>query len=347
MSEDAAILDLALAPAREQLAHPDTEELCFNQPGEAWWLKTRGEFERVPMPTMTYRRLHGVAVLAAAQMRQTIGPRTPLLSADLPSGHRLQAVLPPAVPPGTISLTFRRHSDDVSPVEDIGLRYDTSRWNGWANRKERRKAISARMLDLYDAGDLQGFLRQMAADRRTALFCGATGAGKSFLLKTYLRLPPLHARVIVLEDAREAVIPQPNHVRLLYSAGGLAGGASLGELMTASLRMRPTFIVLQEMRDPAAAWTFVMEVMSGHPGSPTTIHGGSAPEGARRLFNLIKSSAEGGSIRDETLVDMLAAATEVIIPVGNDGQLRSIEEVWFADDAARRGESFRDLLREV
>ena len=346
MSEDAAILALALAPALPQLEHPETEELCFNGPGEAWWLRTRSQYERVAMPAMSYRRLHGIAVLAAAQMRQTIGPRQPLLSADLPTGHRLQAVLPPAVPPGSISLTFRRPSDDVSPVADIGRRYDTARWNGWATRHERRRAASAGLLGRFDAGDLQGFLRALAAERRTCLFCGATGAGKSFLLKSYLTLPPLDARVIVLEDAREAVVPQPNHVRLLYSAGGIAGGATLTELMVASLRMRPSFIVLQEMRDPEAAWTFVMEVLSGHPGSPTTIHGRTAPEGAKRLFNLIKSNSEGAAIRDETLVDMLAAAIDVIVPVGNDGGLRSIGEVWFRDDAERRGEDFGNLLKE-
>jgi type IV secretion system protein VirB11 len=347
MSEDAAMLDLALAPARAQLEHPDTEELCFNGPGEAWWLRTGRAFERVPMPAMTYRRLHGIATLAAAQTRQTVGPRAPLMGTDLPAGHRLQAVLPPAVPHGTICLTFRRPSDEVFSIEEIGQRYDLSRWNGWKHRRERRRAASAELLALFDAGDLPGFLRALAVNRSTPLFCGPTGAGKSAFLKTCLPLLPLDARVVVLEDAREAVIPQPNHVRLLYSAGGLSGGATLTELMTASLRLRPTFVVLQEMRDPVAAWTFMMEVISGHPGSPTTIHGRSAPEAAKRLFNLMKGSPEGAAIQDETLISMLATAVDVIVPISNDGGLRTIDEVWFRDDAERRGETFAHLLREI
>lgn len=347
MSEDAAILALALEPAKELLHHEMTEELCFNQPGEGWWLRTGSDFERVEIPAMTYRRLHGIAVLAGAQQRQTMGVRAPLLSADLPSGHRLQAVIPPAVPHGTISLTFRRPSDTVAPVEQIDARYDTSRWNQWNTRKERRREASGRLLSLFDSGDLQGFLRALAGERRTPLVCGSTGVGKSSLLKSYLPLLPVNARVVVIEDAREAVIPQPNHVRLLYSAGGLDGGATITGLMTAAMRMRPTFIVLQEMRDPDAAWTFIMEVISGHPGSPTTIHGGSAPEAAKRLFNLVKSSREGAAINDNTLVSMLGAAVDAIVPIGNANGLRTINEVWFADDAARRGETFADLLREV
>jgi type IV secretion system protein VirB11 len=346
MSGDAAILDLALAPAMEQLSHPETEELCFNEPGVAWWLRTGSDYERVDMPLMTYRRLHGIAVLAAAQTRQTIGPRAPLMDTDMPRGHRLNAVLPPAVPHGTISLTFRRPSDEVYDVDDIDRRYDTTLWNKWEGRRERSLLISERMLALYDSGNLRGFLRELAANLYTPLFCGQTGAGKTGFLKMCLPLLPVSARVVVLEDSREAVIPQPNHVRLLYSSGGLSGGATLTDLMAASLRMRPKFIVLQEMRHPEAAWTFVNEVMSGHPGSPTTIHGGSAPEAAKRLFNMIKSSPEGSAIGDNTLINMLASAVTVIVPIGNDGGLRSVKEVWFADDAARRGESFANLLSE-
>lgn len=347
MSEDAAILDLALAPAAAQLSHPETEELCFNQPGEAWWLRTGSDYERVDMPLMTYRRLHGIAVLAAAQTRQTIGPRAPVMDTDMPRGHRLNVVLPPAVPHGTISLTLRRPSDEVSPMDDIDHRYDTSKWNDWQGRKGRLQASSAELLSLFDAGDLKGFLRRLAAERRTTLFCGATGAGKSYLLKTYISVLDHKARVIVLEDAKEAVIPHANHVRLLYSSGGLSGGATLTDLMAASLRMRPRFIVLQEIRQPEAAWTFVNEVMSGHPGSPTTIHGGSAPEAAKRLFNMIKSSPEGRHIEGAHLIDTLASMVTAIVPIGNDGGLRSVKEVWLADDAARRGESFANLLSEA
>jgi type IV secretion system protein VirB11 len=166
-------------------------------------------------------------------------------------------------------------------------------------------------------------------------------------LKTFIGLLPMNARVLVIEDAREAVIPQPNHVRLIYSEGGLSGGATVLELMTASLRLRPTFVVLQEMRTSEAAWTFVDEVMSGHPGSPTTIHGQTAPEAAKRLFNLVKGSVMGRSMTDATIKSTLGSAIDCIIPIhnANDG-VRSIRDVWFRDHAERRGESFATLLSE-
>src|SRR5689334_11573258 len=345
----AAMLEIALAPALPQLG-PDTEELCFNGPGLGWVLKTGGGFVPVEMPEMNYRRLHGVAVLAAAQARQTMGPRKPLMGGDLflgPAELRIQAVIPPAVPHGTIAISLRRHSDTVSPIESITERYDISLWNAWDARGQRKAAASNRLLALYDSGDIEGFIRALVADRRTVLFCGQTGAGKTYLLKTFIGLLPMNARLLVIEDAREAVIPQPNHVRLIYSEGGLSGGATVLELMTASLRLRPAFVVLQEMRTSEAAWTFVDEVMSGHPGSPTTLHGATAPEAAKRLFNLVKGSVMGRSMTDATIKSTLGSAIDCIIPIhnANDG-VRSIRDVWFRDHAERRGESFTTLLSE-
>lgn len=340
-------LRIALAPIWDMLSDPLTEDVAFNAPGLAWWFK-EGRWSPVEVPEMTYRRLHGVAVLAASQARQRIDGRHPILSADLPSGHRLQVLMPPAVPEKSISLTFRRHTESVSPLAEISARFQTGRWNKWTGRQARIDANTGAILERYDAGDIYGFLQASAQTRRTGLFGGQTGAGKTFLLKSYLSSFPLDARMLVIEDAREAVIIQPNHVRLIYSSGALSGSAlSQTALLKSALRMRPDFVTLGEIRDPEASWTLLNEVMAGHPGSPGTLHGRDAGSMARRLFQLVKGSDEGRMIGDETLIDMLCSAIDMLVPISNIGGIRSIEEVWFVDDAARRGETFRDLLRSA
>lgn len=343
MSETADdLIDLVLEEVQPQLGHPQTEELCFNRPGEAWWLRTGCAWERLAVPGMTYRRLRGLATLAAAQGRTSVGPREPILSCDLPQGHRLQMLIEPAVEPGNVAAVFRRPSDFVAPLADLRGRYDVSRWNQWTGRRANRIAQSSELLNAFDAADIETFLRLCATNRRTVLFCGPTGAGKTFLLKTYLGLMSKEARVLVLEDAREAVIPQPNHLRMIF--GPLV---RLPVLLKSAMRMRPDFVVLQEVRDPEAAWLYVNEGVTGHPGSPATIHGRNPQEAFKRLFNLIKASPEGASIEDSTLIDMLSSAIDVVVPVGNEGGIRSLGEVWFTDDVARRGESLANLLREA
>ena len=334
----------ALRPIQHILYAPETEDLGIQEPGVGWQLK-HGAWHRIELPAMTYQRLHGISVMAAAQTGQRITPREPILSADLPGGLRLQSVMPPAVAPGTMALTFRRGDERLDTVDDVGRLFDTSRWNKWSSRHERRQAQHSALLELYDAGDLTGFLTGLAETRQTGVFCGATGAGKSRMSKMLAGAIPLQERIITIEDAAELVLRQPNHIRHFYAAGG--GGVSPAKLMKATLRERPHRVLLGEMRDPEAASVFVDEVMAGHPGSMSTIHGRNPAEAARRLFNLFKSSPAGQSMQDDTVVAMLASAIDFIIPVENDGGARAIGEIWFAPEAARRGEAFADLLRSL
>ena len=122
-------------------------------------------------------------------------------------------------------------------------------------------------------------------------------------------------------------------------------GVTPAELMKATKRERPSRVLLGEMRDPEAVAVFVDEIMAGNPGSLSTIHGRTPEEAAGRLFNLFKSSPAGQGMRDETVARMIGNAVDFIIPVENDAGARAIGEVWFAPDAARRGETFIDLLR--
>ena len=332
----------ALRPIQHILSAPATEDLAIQEPGVGWWLKG-GAWHRTELPAMSYQRLHGLSVMAAAQTRQKITHGAPILSADLPGGLRLQSVMPPAVPVGTMALTFRRADERVMALSEITSRFDTDGWNKWDRRHDRRDRQDAALLDAYDGGDIETFMRGLAETRQTGLFNGSTGAGKSTLSKMLGAAIPLHERIISIEDAAELKIVQPNHVRHFYSAAGI-GGITPALLMKASLRERPDRILVGEIRDAEAAATFIEEVSAGHPGSLSTIHGRDPAEAARRLFNLFKSSPAGQSMEDATVVAALAASIDFIFPVENDAGSRIIAPVWFAADARRRGETFADLL---
>lgn len=324
------------------LHDPETEDLAIQEPGVGWWLK-RGAWHRVELPAMTYQRLHGISVMAASQTGSKITSRSPILSADLPGQIRLQSVMPPAVPPGTMALSYRRGDERLDEIKDVPKLYNTTRWNKWAQRNERREREDGEMLAAYDRGDLEGFLRILATTRQTGFFCGATGSGKSRLGKMLGGAIPLWERIITVEDAMELVVRQPNNVRHIYSATG-ESGASAPKLMKATLRERPNRVLLGEMRDPEAAAMFIDEVTAGHPGSMSTIHGKNPADAARRLFGMFKASPAGSSMEDETVKATLAAAVDFIIPVENDAGERTLAEVWLAADARRRAETFADLL---
>ncbi len=338
-------LNHLMKPLASWLNDPLTEEICINRPGEAF-IRQRGTFCTKHV-SLTFEDLEDIAILAGALRKQDVGPRSPLCATELPGGERLQICMPPAVPAGTVSLTIRKPGGSVAPIKSVAGRYNTSRWNRWENRKIAEQRDLGDLLELYDSGNLEAFLERCVTARLTVLNCGATGSGKTTMSKTLIGSIPPAERIITIEDTLELTIPQPNHVRLLYSKDNIGQANVTAEsLLQASLRMRPDRVLLQELRDDAA-WTYVNEVVSGHPGSITTIHGKNPEDAFKKLFALVKGSPQGGKWDDGTLIDFLASAVDVIIPFHNEGNIYEIREVWLAADAARRGETAAHLLRSA
>src|SRR5580704_16988289 len=117
----ASALDLNLRALRPLLARSDVTELCINQPGVAY-LETRGGWQREAIPFADFDWCRRLAKLVANATRQRVDEESPLLSASLPSGERIQIVLPPATSPSCVAITIRRPSDEVWSIEELSRR---------------------------------------------------------------------------------------------------------------------------------------------------------------------------------------------------------------------------------
>jgi type IV secretion system protein VirB11 len=340
-SPAAPLLEYLMRPLEPWLEDPATEDIAINRPDEAW-VYQHGAWgcNRVPFD---YEELESIAILAGALRQQDVGPESPLLDEKLPDGERLCVCLPPAVPHGTISLTLRKHQDTVVPLSEVNDRYRTEHWAEW--RSERTVRNLDRPMAAYAAGDFENFLRVAVEEHLNILFAGPTGVGKTTLGKSVIDAIDRSERVITIEDTEELGGLPPNHVRLLYARHDAGFGHEA--LLQTTMRMRPKRIILGELRDDAAM-TWVKYICTGHPGAVTTIHGSSAGEAFRRLYQLVKSTPDGVAIDDKTLLGMLADAIDVIIPlreIGAGPKSRGIGAVWFAGDARRRGSTIaRDLF---
>lgn len=344
--------------AKEQLRHimapldvfrsdPKTTDIMINQPDEVF-VRQNGQYFRHTVD-LSYDDCLDMAILAGSINRQNVDHTTPIVNTELPDGERFHAVIPPCVPTGRPSIAIRVHEADVAPIEHVTQRYDLSRWNRWDRRNEVRKRETEQLLAAYDSGDIIRFFRECVRLKFTLVLTGATGAGKSTMLKTLVSLIERHERIITIENALELdIVNQPNHVRLLYSHGDQST-ASVGqdELLQALLRMRPDRNLVGELRDPEATYTFISELTTGHPGSATTIHGSTAAQAALRLFTLFKASAEGKTYEPAVVKDQLANAIDVIVPFReSDGQY-SIGEVWLKAEAERRNTTLHELFEAV
>lgn len=328
-----------------------TEDIAINEPRVAW-VRRGGCWSRFDVPMIDFDALMDATILAASVSQQETGARNPLLFTDIPMPEgpplRLQSVWPPAIEPGLICWGLRQPGRRIYSTSEVVGRYDTSRWNKWQHRKDRLRRHHEEALALYDSGDITGFLEHLVRAKYNTLLAGSTGAGKSTAGTTMIDAIPLNERIITIENAREYQMRHPNRVHLLYSQGDLGVAVvTQQDLQVASLRLRPDRVLVQELLNKEAAETYVMEVISGHPGSITTIHGRDATQAGVKLFNLIKSSDTGRAQKDETVISMISAAIDCIIPFHSDGTVFSIGECWFAPDAARRDETFGDLLRDA
>ena len=107
-----------LRPLREQLDAPGVLEVCINRPGELLVETVRG-WHFVEAPEMTLERCLSLATAVATYCDQQINQERPLLSATLPSGERIQFVIPPAVTRGTVSITVRKPSQAIKRLGDF------------------------------------------------------------------------------------------------------------------------------------------------------------------------------------------------------------------------------------
>src|SRR5579859_7059292 len=117
-SSELSALELNLRALRPILSRADVTELCINQPGHAY-LETRSGWSPESLPFATFDWCRRLAKLVANSTRQRIDEETPILSASLPSGERIQIVMPPATSAGCIAISIRRPSDQVWSIDEL------------------------------------------------------------------------------------------------------------------------------------------------------------------------------------------------------------------------------------
>ena len=336
---DASALDLTLQALRPLLADETVTEVCINRPLEAF-VETRGGWRRQSLPFADFDWCRRLAKLVAHSTRQRIDESCPLLSASLPSGERIQIVLPPATSLGCVAITIRRPSDAVWSIDELAARgiFRTTR-----ESSEALDEIEAELLRLLAATNYEAFMRLAVKARKNILVSGPTGSGKTTWTKALIREIPADERLVTIEDAQELVLERhANHVRLFYSKDD-QGQARVTpkQLLECCLRMRPDRILLAELR-AEEAFDYLRNVNSGHPGSITSVHATSAELAFEQLVLLVKQSPGGRDLARRDIKSLLYLLVDVVIQCGVERHERFIKEVWFQPARKRRGPALED-----
>ena len=326
-------LELTSRALRPLLRNPEVTELCINSPGEAF-LETRSGWVRESVPFADFDWCRRLAKLVANSTHQRIDETSPLLSASLPSGERVQIVVPPATSSGTVAITIRRPASEVWSIGELGKRgiFARARRSG-----EGTDETESELLRLLADHDYEAFMRLAVRSRRNIIVSGPTGSGKTTWTKALIREIPSEERLITIEDARELVLDRhPNHVRLFYSKDdqGLAR-VTPKQLLESCLRMKPDRILLAELRSEEA-FDYLRNVNSGHPGSITSIHAASAELAFEQLVLLVKQSRAGCELSRRDIKHLLYLLVDVVIQFGVERHERFIKEIWYEPVRKRR-----------
>jgi type IV secretion system protein VirB11 len=319
-------LELTLRSLRSVLQDPEVTEICINRPHEAF-IETRRGWHRTELPCADFDWCRRLAKLIANVTRQRVDESAPLLSAWLPSGERVQVVLPPATARGCVAIAIRRPAATVWSLEELSA---AGALRATQPASADSGAHDAELLRLHAAREYVQFLRLAVRARKNIIVSGATGSGKTTWTKALLREIPADERLVTIEDARELVLDgHPNHVRLYYSKDdqGLAR-VTPKQLLECCLRMRPDRILLAELR-AEEAFDYLRNVNSGHPGSITSVHATSAALAFEQLVLLVKQSTGGRSLARADIKSLLYLLVDVVIQCGLEQHRRVVREVWF------------------
>jgi pilus assembly protein CpaF len=234
-------------------------------------------------------KLQDVIQQIVARTNRVVNESIPIVDSRLENGSRVNVVLPPVAINGPI-VTIRRFPD-----KPIGMQ-DLLQWNSIT----------------LEAAD---FLEKLVIAGYNIFISGGTGSGKTTFLNALSNYIPKDERIITIEDSAELqILGIENLVKLETRNANVEGcsAITIRDLIKAALRMRPTRIIVGEVRGTEAI-DMVQCLNTGHDGSLSTGHANSSKDMLSRLETMILM---GMDIPIKAVRRQLEAGVDIIIHLG-------------------------------
>ncbi len=281
------------------LEDDDVSEIMINGYRHIF-LEKNGELIEAKESFSSEERLRNVIQQIVSNCNRIVNETNPIVDARLSDGSRVNVCLPPVALDGA-TMTIRKFPKEFFTMDKL----------------VEMNSITEECAE---------FLRKLVVAGYNIFISGGTGSGKTTFLNVLSNYIPSTDRIITIEDAAELQIRDiPNLVRLETRNANVEGenAVSMSALIKAALRMRPTRIIVGEVRD-AAAMDMMNSMLTGHDGSLSTGHGNSAKEMMLRLETMILM---GYDMPVAAIRQQLCAAIDIVIHLGRlrDNSRRVLE----------------------
>ncbi|OEV04798.1 CpaF family protein [Streptomyces oceani] len=289
---------LGLGVLEPLLEDTSITEIMVNGPDQIF-VERFGRVERVPVQFASDEQLMQTIERIVSTVNRRVDESNPMVDARLPSGERVNVIIPP------LSLTG-------------------------ATLTIRRFPRAYKLDELIDLGTLDEQLMLLLASciraRFNVIVSGGTGSGKTTLLNALSALIPERERIITVEDAAELQLQQRHVIRLETRPPNVEGKGrvTVRDLVRNSLRMRPDRIIVGEVRG-GETLDMLQAMSTGHDGSLATVHANSAEDALMRLQTLASMSEV--EVPFAALQDQINSAVDVIVQLARlaDGSRRVVE----------------------
>ncbi len=303
--EDArAVVDTLVAnlsgfgPLQQYLEDPEVEEVWINDPSRVF-VARQGRHE-LTATILTAAQVDELVERMLKSSGRRVDLSQPFVDALLPGGHRLHVVL-----------------DGIA--------------RGFHAVNIRKFVVRAGQLgELVALGSLSGpaaaFLDASVIAGLNILVSGGTQAGKTTFLNCLAAAIPGGQRVISAEEVYELSFSHPDWVALQTRQQGLEGNGEvrLRDLVRESLRMRPSRIIVGEVRAEECL-DLLLALNAGMPGM-ASLHANSGREALLKMCTLPLLAGENISAR--FVVPTVAASVDLVVHLAVDQHgRRTVEEI--------------------
>lgn len=268
--------------------NPDITEIMVNGP-EHIFIEKDGKLSEYPGHFSSLQKLEDVVQQIVAKVNRMVNEANPIVDVRLLDGSRVNIVLPPVSLNGPV-VTIRKFPKNPMTMD---------------------KLVSTGSIST----EVAGFLKMLVVARYNIFISGGTGSGKTTFLNVLSNYIPSDERIITIEDSAELQIRGiPNLVRLEVRNANVEGknAVTIRDLLKSALRMRPSRIILGEVRD-AAACELLSVMNTGHDGSLSTGHANSTLDMLNRLETLVLM---GMDIPLLAVRNQIASAIDIVVQLG-------------------------------
>lgn len=297
---------LGYGPIHVMINDPNIEDISCNgigKPVYVWHKKYESLASNLSI--LSREAFNDFVIKLAHLAGRHISTAFPIVDAMLPGKHRLAATYGEEVSTAGSTFTIRKFREEPFSIIDL---------------------IKLGTLD----STLAAYFWLILENRLTVVIIGGTGAGKTTFLNALTNLFKPGLKIVTVEETAELNIPHENWVQFVSRSSYGLGGSKIGEvtmfdLVRTSLRYRPDYLIVGEVRGEEA---FVMfqAIATGH-GGLCTLH-------AENIDYAIKRLTSRPMNIDPSYIPLMNVAVlveRVVLPKRSEGEVsfgRRVRYVW-------------------